>query len=50
LTGVAGFSFPGFVFAIDGFSQYPGTGSFAHSTRSAKQKSMSQLIMADSVF
>jgi hypothetical protein len=49
LTGITCFPLFSFVFAIDGFRQYPGTGGFAHATGSAKQKSMGQLIVPDGI-
>jgi hypothetical protein len=37
------------IFAVDGLCQNTGTGGFAHTPRTAKQKGMRQLIVADGI-
>eukprot|EP00388_Colpodella_angusta_P022862 GDKJ01058438.1.p2 GENE.GDKJ01058438.1~~GDKJ01058438.1.p2 ORF type:complete len:236 (-),score=-10.76 GDKJ01058438.1:489-1196(-) len=49
-TGTAGFYISRRVFAIDGLCQYTGAGSFTHTTRTAKQIRMRQMIVANGIF
>src|SRR5204863_2692482 len=50
ITLVTGLTIFRSVLAIDGFGQYPCTGCLANSSRTAKQKSMCQLVMFDRIF
>jgi hypothetical protein len=49
IEGLAGaalvtcFPFFGWMLAVNGFGQYPGTGGLSHSSRTAKKKSMRQM-------
>jgi hypothetical protein len=50
ITLVTGFTIFRSMLAIDGFCQYPCTGSLADPSWTAKQKGMRQLVMFDRIF
>ena len=47
---VTGFPVRSRVFTIDGFSQYPCTSGFTHSSGTTEQKSMGQLVILNGIF
>ena len=49
-TFIAGFAIILQVFAVDGFGQNTGTGGFAHTPWTTKQKGMRQRVVADRIF
>lgn len=50
VTLVAGLAIGLEIFAVDGFCQDTGTGSFSHTAWTAEQKGMRKLVIADGVF
>ena len=50
LTFVAGFGFGRKVFAVDGFGQNTGTGSFTNPSWTAEQESLGQMVAANGIF
>lgn len=50
ITNVTRFTFRCDIFTIYGFCHDAGTGCFTHTTRSAKQKGLRQMVVLDSVF
>ena len=50
MTGIAGFAIRQLPFAVDGLCQDPGTSGLTYTTRTAKQKSVGELVIADGIF